>query len=282
MNMSNFAVIIISHGRPSCPTAKTLQECGYTGRTFILIDDEDKEQDSYLKNYGDKICIFHKTPWFDIGDNFDGPNGIATFARNACFDVAKEKCLKSFLMIDDDLKQASVRYLKDGRLLGKKCTDLDSVFFAASEIVENTKTDCIGFGLPMDYIGGSETFNKPLFETRRHVMNAYMFKSDSAVRFHGRYSEDSISPVQFGKTGAIFLNNYGVQLQFDVFVPDGRKNMTGGCVDTYRTTNTYVMMAYSVMFCPDSIKMRIKGDGFNNSVSSRCSMPFILSERWKK
>ena len=39
----NYAVFILSHGRPdNVITYQTLRKCGYTGRIFIIVDDEDK------------------------------------------------------------------------------------------------------------------------------------------------------------------------------------------------------------------------------------------------
>lgn len=38
----DFACIVISHGRPDCSTVKVLQSSGYTGKIYIVADDEDE------------------------------------------------------------------------------------------------------------------------------------------------------------------------------------------------------------------------------------------------
>lgn len=69
---SDYAVFILSHGRSDrVYTVETLKQCGYTGKVFIVCDDEDSE----LKEYQDRfanVLVFHKGDYakrFDIGDN---------------------------------------------------------------------------------------------------------------------------------------------------------------------------------------------------------------------
>ena len=45
----DFAVFILTHGRAKQQkTVKTLKRCGYTGRLYLIVDDEDKELDEYM------------------------------------------------------------------------------------------------------------------------------------------------------------------------------------------------------------------------------------------
>lgn len=64
----DFACIIISHGRPECSTVKVLRECGYTGKIYIVVDDEDKTLPDYVERYGADVHVFHKEEDFDTGD----------------------------------------------------------------------------------------------------------------------------------------------------------------------------------------------------------------------
>ena len=74
--MSNrFAVFILTHGRANrLYTLKALKKGGYTGRIYLLIDNEDSQADEYIHKYGrenviifDKAAVIKKT---DIIDNF--------------------------------------------------------------------------------------------------------------------------------------------------------------------------------------------------------------------
>ena len=59
--LEDFAVLILSHGRAdNVITYKTLQRAGYTGRIYIVIDNEDKQADRYYQNFGDKVIMFDK------------------------------------------------------------------------------------------------------------------------------------------------------------------------------------------------------------------------------
>ena len=58
----NYAVFILSHGRPdNVITYKTLRKQGYTGRIFIICDDEDKTLSQYKQKYGEEVIVFSKS-----------------------------------------------------------------------------------------------------------------------------------------------------------------------------------------------------------------------------
>ena len=101
----NFAVFILSHGRAdNVITYKTLQRAGYTGRVYIVIDNEDKQASKYYQNFGDKVIMFDKAAEAektDCEDNFDG-RGIVVYARNAVFDIAERLGAEYFIVLDDD------------------------------------------------------------------------------------------------------------------------------------------------------------------------------------
>lgn len=77
----DFACIVISHGRPECSTVKVLRECGYTGKIYIVVDDEDKTLPEYVERYGNDVHVFHKEESFDTGD-LGGSKACGVFARN--------------------------------------------------------------------------------------------------------------------------------------------------------------------------------------------------------
>ena len=89
--MNNFAVFILSNGRPDrVYTYETLRRHGYTGRIVLVVDDLDKTKDEYIEKYGSDVVVFDKraaAKTFDQADNFDDMRAIV-YARNACFDIA--------------------------------------------------------------------------------------------------------------------------------------------------------------------------------------------------
>ena len=53
-----FCVFILTHGRSNnVVTLKTLERCGYTGRLYLVVDDEDKTVEQYRRNFGAERVI---------------------------------------------------------------------------------------------------------------------------------------------------------------------------------------------------------------------------------
>ena len=82
---NNFAVFILTHGRPNnVITYSTLLKQGYTGKIYLIIDNEDKTASKYYDIYGpDKVIMFNKleiAKSFDEFDNF-GDRRTIVYAR---------------------------------------------------------------------------------------------------------------------------------------------------------------------------------------------------------
>lgn len=68
--LDNFAIFILTHGRPdNVLTYKTIMQAGYTGKVYIIIDNEDDTAARYYENYGDKVIVFDKEK---VAESFDG------------------------------------------------------------------------------------------------------------------------------------------------------------------------------------------------------------------
>ena len=56
---NNFAVFILTHGRANnVRTYKTLRAQGYTGKIYLMVDDEDSQVEEYKKLYKDQVVVF--------------------------------------------------------------------------------------------------------------------------------------------------------------------------------------------------------------------------------
>ena len=99
----DFAVFILTHGRADkvVTLKRVLQAGNYTGRWYMVIDNEDDQADAYIKKYGrENVVIFDKQAvddWTDTADNFHEHRAII-YARNQSFYIAQELGLKYFLM----------------------------------------------------------------------------------------------------------------------------------------------------------------------------------------
>lgn len=120
---SNFAVFILSHGRAdNVLTINTLRKIGYTGKIYIIIDNEDNQAEKYkkLKDVED-VIIFDKEKemkFTDTADNYKD-HRLVVYARNKCHDIAKDLGLEYFLELDDDYTGFGIRYDNNGKLSRK-------------------------------------------------------------------------------------------------------------------------------------------------------------------
>ena len=95
---NDFAVFILSHGRAdNVKTFKTLKKQGYTGKIYIVIDDEDEQEPLYYKRYGKQVYKFCKQKYIDLTDTMCSEpfRKVVVYARNAAWDIAADtRCLK--------------------------------------------------------------------------------------------------------------------------------------------------------------------------------------------
>ena len=289
----DFAIFILSHGRPEVPTLKTLKECNYTGKYFIFIDDEDDTEDEYKSKYGDHIIQFSKKPMvgtFDLFDNLEQRNTV-NFARNMCFRKARELGIKYFAEFDDDYNSFTYRYLQDGdngpgTSLGTlKINDFDGVCNAMIEFLDNTGSRCIAMAQNGEMQGGA--YGKVwLFHARRKSMNTFFFKvtdnPEEDVWFIGRMNDDVNTYVNGGMRGELWYQN--ARLNVNQGITQANKS---GLTDMYKQLGTYNKSFYTVMLCPSAVKVGVLGTGLNGGrmhhrIFWNYAVPYLLNEKWKK
>lgn len=283
MKCKNFAVFILTHGRPdNVKTIPVLRRQGYAGKIYLVVDDEDKTIDKYKENYGADVCIFSKKEQigtFDMGDNF-GKMGAVVYARNACFKIAKSLGVEYFLQLDDDYTTFGYADDGNGNYAGcKKTILMDEHFDSFITALKSTKAKTICMSQGGDFIGGSHSgvFKKGI---SRKAMNAFFFKTDNPVKFNGSINEDVNMYTDFGSRGDLFFTHVALRLEQAT-----TQTQSGGLTDIYLNLGTYVKSFYSVMFQPSSVKIRQMGlvdPRLHHSVNWKTTVPMILSENHKK
>ena len=114
MNDKYYCVFILTHGRPdNCYTYKTLIKCGYTGKIYFVVDNEDKCIEQYQNNFGkENVKVFNKklmADKIDEANNFDNRK-VIVHARNYCFELANELGYKYFIHLDDDYYEIDYKF----------------------------------------------------------------------------------------------------------------------------------------------------------------------------
>jgi hypothetical protein len=284
-NNCNYAVFILSHGRAdNVITYRTLKSSGYTGRIYIICDDEDKTLDKYKQNFGEQVIVFRKSDYegkFDKMDNFKG-NKVITYARNACYDIAKSLGLDYFFEYEDDYTQFSYRKVEGDILRGIKVNNLDTVLSSMIKCLNQTKACTIAFAQAGDFIGGAGSFfNNTL---KRKAMNTFVFKvnknpSDDLI-FTGRMNDDVNSYLSQGKIGRLFF-----QITDVAMVQILTQSNSGGNTEAYKAFGTYVKSFYSVMIEPSCCKIGLMGrvnKRLHHSIKWINAVPKILRQDHKK
>lgn len=256
MMRDDFCAFILTHGRPDrVHTYSTLMKAGYTGTVYIVIDDEDKTESEYRKRYGDKVLQFSKTEiakTFDEGDNFNDRRAII-YARNACWNLAKQAGCKYFIQLDDDYTHFNVRFKSDGSpCSGMVHHLLDDVLMAMLEFYISIPALTIAMSQGGDFIGGGTPDNRKL---TRKAMNTFICSIDRQFQFFGRINEDVNTYTTTGRKGGLFFT----VMQAFMNQSETQKN-PGGMTDLYLDSGTYIKSFYSVMYCPSGVKVGEMGD----------------------
>lgn len=283
MKHKSFAAFILTHGRAGrVDTFKTLRRCGYTGRIVLVVDDQDKQLGDYREEFGDQVYVFNKQRAIEMteeGNNFNDRRSVL-YARNICWEVAKDLGLSHFIMLDDDYND--FRHKADDKNCYINRTwmkDVDAVLDAMLDYFISIPALSIAMAQGGDFVGGQDgtSWRKPL----RKVMNSFICATDRPFKFVGTMNDDVNTYVSLGARGHLFMSIMKVALQ-----QKQTQQNAGGLTDIYKAFGTYVKSFYSVMYQPSSVKVYcLPGssvDRIHHRITWRNTVPFILSEEHKK
>jgi len=281
----NIAVFILSHGRPdNVITYRTLRSCGYTGKIFIIVDDEDETLSQYQAKYKDEVIVFSKKDYeqkFDIMDNFDG-NKVIVYARNACYDIARELGLDYFFEYEDDYVSFLYRYADKTVLKSKGIKNFDKILDAMITCLNQTNASTIALAQGGDLIGGVKDLYASAY--KRKAMNSFVFKvnQDPAddVLFIGRMNDDVNTYLTQGKVGKLFAQISVVNL-----TQVATQSNSGGNTDAYKLFGTYVKSFYSIMAAPSCCKIDMMGTTnrrLHHRINWNHAVPKIIGEQHRK
>lgn len=276
-----FAVFILTHGRSEkVYTFDTLRKHGYTGKIYIIIDNEDEQRQDYKNNFKN-VIVFDKKQYAEITDTADNlkARNVVVFARNACWDIAKEIGLSHFLVLDDDYKSFGYRYEENGKLKHTKMLKLDNVFENVLEFLDTSGAVTVAMSQGGDFIGG---VNSKLFREgiTRKAMNSFFCRTDRPFEFYGRINEDTTAYIVNGNKGKLFFTIANLSLeQLET------QSNSGGLTEMYLELGTYVKSFYTVMYHPSGVDIRLMGNKhmrLHHFVHWDNCVPCIISEKYKK
>lgn len=279
----DFCAFILTHGRPDrLYTLDTLKRCGYTGKVYIVIDNEDKTADEYKRRYGDMVLQFDKAAiakMFDEGDNFNDRRAII-YARNACFDLAKQVKCRYFIQLDDDYQAFDYRHDADLRYVTHPIKSLEIVLNSILDFYIQSPFFSLALSQGGDHIGGAKGgYSKKIFCLRK-AMNTFICDTERPFQFIGRINEDVNTYTESQRRGFIFCTLIGVSI-----TQKQTQSNAGGMTDLYLDSGTYVKSFYSVMYAPSCVKVKMmqsKHGRLHHSVNWNAAAPCIVREEYRK
>ena len=286
MIRDNFAVLILSHGRAEhMLTLDALQKCGYTGRWYIIIDNEDNQESLYKEKFGeDRIIVFDKLKESQECDTCGMPyekRNVILFARNVSFKIAKDIGLDYFLELDDDYTTFRYRYIEGNSLKTSYVTDLDSVMEAMLDFLDESGALTVAMSQTGDFMGGAGCcMLRDGHYLHRKAMNSFFCRTDRPFKFIGRINEDVNTYLNLGSRGGLFFTYALMSLN-----QSATQQNKGGMTNAYLDQGTYVKSFYTIMLNPSCTKISIVG--YRDFRMHHCidwdrGVPKILSGRFRK
>jgi hypothetical protein len=285
MENKDFAVFILTHGRPdNVKTLSTLKGCGYTGKIYFIIDNEDKTIEQYQKNYGIKnVKIFDKKAMadeVDEGNNFDERRTI-THARNACFKIAKEIGVTYFIQLDDDYTTFRYRWVDNKYYTSGKVKNLNKYFDIYLNFYKSTICKSIAFAQGGDFIGGEGCGMISNYKKNsRKCMNSFFCSTEREFQFIGAMNEDVNTYTTLGSRGHLFLTLPYIGLE-----QTATQSNKSGITDMYLKYGTYCKAFTSVIMSPSSVNVGMMGfteNRLHHRIKWINTTPMILDEKYKK
>lgn len=277
--MTDFAAFILSHGRPdNVITYETLRKCGYTGKIYIVIDDEDNTAQLYKNKYSEEVLEFSKieiSKTFDEGDNFQKRNTVV-YARNACFDLAEKLGIKNFIQLDDDYSQFIYKFNSQMEYHELPIRSLDKVFEVILKYFRSTNCLTVAMAQNGDFIGGKKGKWAQEIKPHRKAMNTFFCSTDRRFKFFGHINEDTNTYTNHGYRGGLFLTIPNVAI-----IQKRTQSNKGGLTTAYLDEGTYVKSFYSVLYTPSAVCISTMGDKhkrIHHKVSWNNCVPKIIEE----
>ena len=285
-----FAVFILTHGRSgNVKTYDALRKWGYTGKIYLLVDDEDSEIAQYKAIYKNEVLVFPKQDAVkitDAGNNF-GRKDSPVFARNWNFNVAKKLGLTHFLQLDDDYTAFRWSCNNDLEFLSKSPTyetrKLDISIQATLDFLDVSGAFAVAWAQTGDFMGGPGSSGMQCIRGKipmRKVMNSFFLRTDRPFCFLGTMNDDVSAYVSHGSRGMLFLTIPRMKILQGV-----TQAKAGGLTDLYQAFGTYVKSFHTVLYAPSCTKINTMGKTerrIHHRISWKQAVPLIISEKYRK
>lgn len=278
-----YCVLIVSNRRADrVITLRTLERVGYDGPWFIVIDDQDPTASEYIEQFGkDRVIIFDKDKYASETDAGDITGDLASviFARNACWDIARDLGFDYFLVLDDDYTQLRFRREINGELLSAQAPRIGGIFDAMFEFLDVSNAAAVAFSQGGDFIGGVGG-SKYRRRVLRKAMQTWFIRTDSTWRVVGRLNDDVNTYAVHGTRGDLFLTVTACSIEQTL-----TQQADGGMTPAYLQDGTYIKSFYTLMMVPSATTINLMGTvhkRIHHKLSGKHCFPMIIPETYRK
>lgn len=279
----NFAVFILSHKRADrVETYDTLRKGGYSGKIYVVVDNQDPMLERYQERFLDDVLVFDKQTYIDSSETLETTRmkSSAVYARNAIEQYAKDFELDVFGMFDDDVVNMRYRWVEEETVRSLSVRGgLDSVFEYYGQYMLDTDIACTSFPFTMFYVSGVHDLDKRITECR-HTYQIHIRNVHKPVEWIGIINHDTISQLLTMKLGYIWWS-----IPHLVFDAKPMNKESGGLKEVYDALKDFDMAFLAVIACPDCCKITTS-NGQRSTLQIKenkyASYPMIVSQRYKK
>lgn len=275
-----FAVFILSHKRADrVETFATLKNAGYTGKIYVVVDNQDPMLEKYQERFGDDVLVFDKQIYIDKTDTLetDRKRSSAVYARNFIEDAAKKFNLDVFGMFDDDVLNLRYRWIECGKIRSMKVYQgLDDILNYYIEYMLRSNFQAISFGNVMTFVGGIDGLESRLSKERL-TFQIHIRNTKYPLEWKSIINNDSITELQSIKLGNIWLS-----IPWIVYDSPVMNTLSGGMKSVYDSLSSFSRAFYATIAEPSCCLPRFRKDKFNIGRNNNSAYPMIISGRYKK
>jgi len=280
--MYNYAVLICTHGRPYAQhTLNTLRRCGYTGKIYLILDNEDETYPEYHtnKDYTD-IWVFDKQFYINEIDTgvLEPKRKAILYAKSACESIATMHLgLDAFVIADDDITGFRYRYEDGNSLRSLPITqNMDEIIYSYMSYILDAGICATSFGNDRMYIGGKISDERK--SEFRAPYNFVFRNSHIPFSWVSEMYEDTISPILENQRG-----HYTIQLPIVKYdMKELVAGADGGMSETYSQMPIYERIFQVIKYSPTSTKFVVSNGKITNSILREHTYPKLVSSSYKK
>ena len=278
-----FDIFILTHNNPNnCRTIESLKSANYTGHISLVVDDEDPSLDKYFE-LGYDIYVFNKLDYLkkiDVGSSKVNPQlTSAVYARNAVEDIAKNKDIDYFIVMDDDLLGFRYRYIKDNKLCSQPVENFDAVIDNYIEFMRVSNSICVSFATDSSFIGGLDVITSGKILEKRACFTVYFRRTDKPMKWRFTSHEDYITSLIYCNIGEVMFTLPFVQRNISGM---GDRKDESGNKNMYENTTDFQTAFYNVIACPWACGIMEYKNHVVVRTDKNTAYPKIISDKYRR